>query len=64
MLPAGLLQQLLQIASVTALEQRLRQLLACGAAVLHVPHASEEWFTPLLRDGTHYLRLRGGTQSR
>ena len=39
---------------------RLRQLLACGAVVLHVVHASEEFYTPLLRDGVHVVRLDGG----
>ena len=40
---------------------RLRALLACGSVVVHIPHASHEFFEPLLKDGVHLVRLaRGG----
>mmetsp|Transcript_26463 Transcript_26463/g.79085 ORF Transcript_26463/g.79085 Transcript_26463/m.79085 type:complete len:528 (+) Transcript_26463:105-1688(+) len=39
---------------------RLRQLLACGSAVVHVQHQSHEFFEPLLKSGVHYLTLPGG----
>ena len=39
---------------------RLRQLLACGSVVVHVEHDSEEFYSPLLLNGTHLLRLPGG----
>ncbi|EOD06486.1 hypothetical protein EMIHUDRAFT_249850 [Emiliania huxleyi CCMP1516] len=32
---------------------RLRQLLACGSAVVHVQHQSHEFFEPLLKSGEH-----------
>jgi hypothetical protein len=38
---------------------RLRALLACGGAVLHVEHSSSEFFMPLLQHQTHYYLLRG-----
>ena len=38
---------------------RLRALLQCGTAVVHVKHHSSEFFMPLLRNGTHLLILGG-----
>ena len=38
---------------------RLRSLLRCGAAVVHVDHPSSEFFVPMLRDGVDFYVLRG-----
>ena len=38
---------------------RLRTLLRCGCAVVHVSHPSSEFFQPLLRDSEHLFYLSG-----
>ena len=37
---------------------RLKNLLLCGSVVIHLAHESEEFFTPWLKNGIHYIRIK------